>query len=69
MTNIKLMRILFKLCALVGFLPIFFLALLFSNFLQNVLKKALKELGPEEVNRLLADKGLFAIFDFLEHIK
>lgn len=69
MTSTKLLRIVFKLCALIAFLPLFFLALLFSNFLQNIMKKPLEELGAEDVNRLLAEKGLFAIYEFIKYKK
>ena len=33
------------------------------------MKKPLEELGAEDVNRILAEKGLFAIFDFMKYKK
>lgn len=66
MSNEKLIRILLKACLLAFFPLIIFLALFFSSFIQKYLKKALKQRGIEEVIHLLADKGLFGIFDMVQ---
>ncbi len=66
MSSTDLLRILFKLTALAAFIPLFFIALFSSNFLQNLLKKPIEALGAEDVNRMLAEKGIFAIFEFVE---
>ncbi|MFX1297081.1 MAG: hypothetical protein ACFFD2_19790, partial [Promethearchaeota archaeon] len=66
MKHDKLIKILFKTLILFLILPILFGTLLFSIFFKNVLRRALKEKGRDDVIRLLSYKGLFGVFDLIE---
>jgi hypothetical protein len=66
MSHERLIRTLLKACLLAFFPLIIFLALFFSSFIEKYLKRALKQRGVEEVIHLLADKGLFGIFDMIQ---
>jgi Mg2+/citrate symporter len=62
----KMIKILFKTLILVLFPLLFFGALLFSDVMQKILRRALKAKGRDQVIRLLSYKGLIGIFDLIE---
>ncbi len=62
----KIVKLLFRTLILVFFPLLYFGALLFSEFIDKLLRRALKEKGRDEVMRLLSYKGLIGIFDLIE---
>ena len=66
MNSDKLIRGLFKALLVIFVIPLLLGAIAVSDFLQKILRKALKEKGRDEVIRLLSYKGLFGLFDLIE---
>ncbi|MDD1778659.1 MAG: hypothetical protein LUQ65_10875, partial [Candidatus Helarchaeota archaeon] len=66
MNQDKIVSLLFRTLILVLFPLLYLGAVLFSDFIQKLLRRALKEKGRDEVMRLLSYKGLVGVFDLIE---
>lgn len=62
----KLIRGVIRALVLIFSIPLLLGAIAISDFIQKLLRKALREKGRDEVIRLLSYKGLFGIFDLIE---
>jgi peptidoglycan/LPS O-acetylase OafA/YrhL len=66
MNQDKIVKLLFRTLILVLFPLVYLGAVLLSEFIEKLLRRALKEKGRDTVMRLLSYKGLIGIFELIE---